>query len=96
MISYVVYGIVLQNFFDKQINYVALALVAVIISVVAQVGDLSLSLIKRKYGIKDFGKVMPGHGGALDRFDSVLAVSLTFVIAYCIVSAFGINMIEAL
>ena len=41
-------------------------------SILAQIGDLSASAMKRYTGIKDFGKIIPGHGGILDRFDSVL------------------------
>ncbi|MBO4212567.1 MAG: phosphatidate cytidylyltransferase, partial [Clostridia bacterium] len=71
VISYVVYGLILQYFAGIKPHYIVLALVAILISVVAQVGDLVMSHVKRKYGIKDFGKIMPGHGGLLDRFDSI-------------------------
>lgn len=43
-------------------------------SLISQVGDLSASSIKRKFQVKDFGNIMPGHGGILDRFDSILVV----------------------
>lgn len=46
-------------------------------AVLGQVGDLSFSIVKRKYGIKDYGKIFPGHGGVLDRFDSVIFVAPT-------------------
>ena len=57
-----------------EVNYLTLALLAPFASVTSIIGDLSASLVKRQYGIKDFGNIMPGHGGVLDRFDSVLFV----------------------
>jgi len=57
------------------INYLALIPVALLLSGVSMFGDLAASLIKRTCNIKDFGKIMPGHGGVLDRFDSVLFVA---------------------
>jgi CDP-diglyceride synthetase len=47
---------------------------SIIAAIIGMIGDLSFSMIKRYYNIKDFGKIMPGHGGVLDRFDSVIFV----------------------
>lgn len=63
------------------LSYPLMAVVGLVVSVVSQIGDLSMSALKRHYGIKDFGKIFPGHGGMLDRFDSVLAVSITLACA---------------
>lgn len=95
-ISYVAYGFVLEKFFSQKPNYIVLACIAVVISVVSQIGDLTLSQIKRKYGIKDYGKIMPGHGGLLDRFDSVLAVSLILIIVCGIVKGLGMEILEVI
>lgn len=54
-----------------------LAVVAVFCSLISIVGDLLASVVKRQTGIKDFGKIMPGHGGIMDRFDSFLFVAPT-------------------
>ena len=67
-----------------------MAIVGFLVSIVSQVGDLSLSLLKRKYGIKDFGKVFPGHGGVLDRFDSVLAVSVMLTVCFVVFTMLGV------
>lgn len=64
-------------------NYLVLALSGAILSVVAQVGDLIASVIKREHGVKDYGTVFPGHGGVMDRFDSIIAVSM-FTLIICL------------
>ena len=71
-----IFGFVCTKIWDVTCNYAILAVLGVVLSIVGQIGDLAMSVIKREYDIKDYGKIMPGHGGALDRFDSVLAVSI--------------------
>ncbi len=75
-LGFVVLGLVVDIFFERNANLVFLAVGGVIIAVIAQIGDLIMSLIKRQYRIKDYGRIFPGHGGMLDRFDSILAVSV--------------------
>lgn len=60
------------------INYVNLLIITATSILMSMFGDISFSTVKRQYGIKDFGNLFPGHGGVLDRFDSVLFVCPTF------------------
>jgi len=77
-----VYGLILYNAGVVAPNAVVLyALTTLVCSVAAQFGDLAASAIKRQRCIKDFGNVMPGHGGVLDRFDSIIfAAPVAFLI----------------
>ena len=68
-------------------NYVAIALMSAFLSLISMCGDLTASVIKRNFDIKDFGKLIPGHGGVLDRFDSIIFV-LTAL--YAIINIFGV------
>lgn len=60
---------------DVSPDYFLLFIYGMACSVVGLLGDLSASLVKRQYGVKDYGNIMPGHGGVMDRFDSVLFVA---------------------
>ncbi|MCR2042736.1 phosphatidate cytidylyltransferase [Anaerosalibacter massiliensis] len=68
-------SVLLIVIFSKYFNLASLRgniLLSIIASIMAQIGDLTASKIKRITGIKDFGYIIPGHGGVLDRFDSIL------------------------
>ncbi len=71
----VVFALVMNCGFGESIGYLPIALLGIICSAVAQLGDLSFSLIKREFGIKDYGTLFLAHGGVLDRFDSVIFVA---------------------
>lgn len=69
------YGFVVQKVSGLSANYLVLAALGFVLSIISQIGDLWASLIKREHGIKDYSSMLPGHGGVMDRFDSILAIS---------------------
>lgn len=85
-ILFVVLNIIFRTAYEFSANSVLMFFVGCISALLGTAGDLSASLIKRQCGIKDFGTIMPGHGGALDRFDSVLFVThFMFMIAQAVI-----------
>lgn len=78
----VLYGVICNAIVGSEVfDLVVLAIVAAVLAPLSVVGDLLASLIKRRTGIKDYGNIMPGHGGVMDRFDSVVFIAPLLVAA---------------
>lgn len=75
MVGVALYCLVLQNVFQFHANYWFIPVYGILGSLGAVFGDLIFSAIKRQTGIKDYGNLIPGHGGVLDRFDSMVIVA---------------------
>lgn len=87
-----VYGFGLDLIFENvSVNYPLLLACGAMLSIVSQLGDLVASLIKREYGVKDYSRIFPGHGGVMDRFDSVLAVSTVLLFIFMVAPPFVFN-----
>lgn len=76
LLGFVLYGFIMQKCCDLSPNYLMLAIAGAAVALVSQMGDLTASLLKREHNVKDYGRIMPGHGGVMDRFDSIIAVSI--------------------
>ncbi|MBQ8577570.1 MAG: phosphatidate cytidylyltransferase [Clostridia bacterium] len=90
MASFALYGWIVSLVADVTPNYFALVLLGLPVSLVSIIGDLVMSLIKRRYEIKDYGTLFPGHGGVLDRFDSVLATAAALYLLCVNTEFFGL------
>lgn len=68
----IAYQFVVNTYFDINFNTTKLYISVLVFSIIAQIGDLTASIIKRNYNKKDFGNILPGHGGILDRVDGLI------------------------
>lgn len=82
------YGLVLERFAGLAVSFPILAVYGLLGSAVTELGDLSFSLVKRQYGIKDYGDLLPGHGGMLDRFDSMTFAAPMLLLLVKVIPAF--------
>ena len=78
VICLLIYGGIVALAAQVRVNFGLLAIYGVLGAVACELGDLAYSLIKRECGIKDYGNLIPGHGGVLDRFDSMSFVAPLF------------------
>ena len=65
---------------DPGVSIISIILITALLSIIGQLGDLVFSSIKRNYDIKDFSNIMPGHGGVMDRVDSISFIIMTYII----------------
>lgn len=70
-----IYTVLINNFAGTNINYISIGIIGLILSLLSQIGDFAASSIKRFVGIKDFSHLIPGHGGMLDRIDSIIFIA---------------------
>ena len=85
ILLFMLYGFSVSKFTELTPNYLLLGIEGAMLSVISQIGDLIASLIKREYGVKDYGRILPGHGGIMDRFDSIMAVA-TPLLGICLIA----------
>lgn len=74
VVGMLIYCLAMEAFFGLEANYLYGAVYGILGSLVGVFGDLCFSVIKRQTGIKDYGNLIPGHGGVLDRFDSTMLI----------------------
>jgi phosphatidate cytidylyltransferase len=67
-----IYTYLVNTYFGMNYSYLIMAVIGIILSLVGQIGDFAASSIKREVGIKDYSNLIPGHGGMLDRIDSLI------------------------
>lgn len=81
----VIYTLVCNEIFNANISYLAVVILIFVFSILSQIGDFAASSIKRYTGIKDFGDLIPGHGGMIDRIDSVIFIAPFAYLFYMVI-----------
>lgn len=84
-LTILIYTYICNTYFDFNMSYAYITIVTIILSIIGQIGDLAASSVKRYVGVKDFSNLIPGHGGMLDRFDSVIFIAPFAYILLCLI-----------
>ena len=88
--SFALYTFIVNSCFGQSLSYLKVCIIGFVLSIISQIGDLVASSVKRQYELKDYGKLFPGHGGVLDRFDSVMLTAPTLVIMSLVLGYFNV------
>lgn len=80
LLATIISSIYYINIIDKEVNIAFLIIMSLVLTILGQLGDLFFSKMKRENNIKDFSNLMPGHGGILDRFDSLTFILYGYII----------------
>jgi len=89
------FALLFNRFFLEQhrLSLIAVCALSLAVGAVSMVGDLAASVLKRNYGVKDFGRFFPGHGGVMDRFDSLLLVAPVFYALLQLEQSFNLHLL---
>lgn len=74
-ITFIGFAYVVNTLFKTDFGFIRIFILGLAVAAASELGDLTASVIKRRYKIKDFGNILPGHGGILDRCDSIILVA---------------------
>ena len=90
VLSFCLYGLIIGLIYEATPRFIPLIIMGIVMSIISICGDLIASLVKRKYSIKDYGEVFPGHGGVMDRFDSIIATAPFLYMVYTAIPYFEV------
>ena len=85
IVTILVYTLIINKFCQMEYSYITFAILGMVLSIISQIGDFAASTIKRYVDIKDYSELIPGHGGIVDRIDSLTFVLAVYIILYGII-----------